>query len=302
MDIAAFVEAQLPPTPAHVLEIGCGAGDLACAVARLGYRIVAIDPKAPDGDIFESVSLEAFAGRGPFDAAVANRALHHIPDLAGALDKVARLLRPRGRLIVHEHAWERMDEPTARWFLERRETIDPAAPRSVESCLGDWNADHAGLHRSVELRAALDQRFKERLFAWDAVSLRRVGGHPDRAGRARSGRGGQDQGARLHLRRREMSVRLRRDVRSRGCGDRAARNAEPRSQSARSARCQSGLHDRVRGVTGWVAPAGDPGPESAAVDHLQQKPLRLAARDHVLVEAQLTLRRSTRRTSARARC
>jgi SAM-dependent methyltransferase len=165
MDFAAFVAAQLPPTPARVLEIGCGAGDLACAVARLGYRIVAIDPKAPAGDIFESVSLEEFAGPGPFDAVLANRALHHISDLTGALDKVARLLRPGGRLIVHEHAWERMDEPTARWYLEHRALIDPA-PRSVESCLADWAADHAGLHGYAELRAALDQRFKERLFAW----------------------------------------------------------------------------------------------------------------------------------------
>ena len=76
------------------------------AVARLGYAIVAIDPRAPDGDIFESVSLEEFAGRGPFDAVLAKRALHHIPDLAGAVDRVARLLRPAGRLIVHEHAEE----------------------------------------------------------------------------------------------------------------------------------------------------------------------------------------------------
>ena len=52
MDIALFVEAQLPPTPARVLEVGCGQGDLACAVARLGYGIVAIDPQAPDGEIF----------------------------------------------------------------------------------------------------------------------------------------------------------------------------------------------------------------------------------------------------------
>jgi SAM-dependent methyltransferase len=176
MDIAAFVEAHLPPTPAHVLEIGCGAGDLAWAVARLGYRIVAIDPKAPDGDIFESVSLEEFAGGGPFDAALANRALHHIPDLAAALDKVARLLRPGGRLIVHEHAWERMDEPTARWYLERRATIDPAAPRSVESCLADWTADHTGLHGHEQMRAALDQRFKERFFAWTPYLYTELGG------------------------------------------------------------------------------------------------------------------------------
>jgi SAM-dependent methyltransferase len=166
MDVPSFVEAHLPPTPARVLEIGCGAGELARAVARRGYGIVAIDPQAPDGDIFEPVSLEEFAGRGPFDAVLANRALHHIPDLAGAVDRIVRLLRPGGRLIVHEHAWERMDARTARWYLDHRARIDPAAPASVENCLADWTANHAGLHRYEELRAALDQRFKERFFAW----------------------------------------------------------------------------------------------------------------------------------------
>jgi SAM-dependent methyltransferase len=120
--------------------------------------------------------LEEFAGSGPFDAVVANRALHHIPDLVGALDKVARLLRPGGRLIVHEHAWERMDEPTARWYLEHRTTIDPAAPRSVESCLAEWTADHTGLHGHEEMRAALDQRFKERFFAWTPYLYAELGG------------------------------------------------------------------------------------------------------------------------------
>jgi SAM-dependent methyltransferase len=176
MDVAAFVEAHLPPTPARVLEVGCGSGDLARAVARLGYEMVAIDPRAPDGDIFEPVSLEEFTGSGPFDAVLANRALHHIPDLAGALDRVARLLRPGGRLIVHEHAWERMDERTARWYRERRAAIDPAAPASVESCLGDWSADHAGLHGYEEMRAALDQRFRECYFAWTPYLHSELGG------------------------------------------------------------------------------------------------------------------------------
>jgi SAM-dependent methyltransferase len=176
MDVAAFVEEQLPPTPAYVLEIGCGAGDLARGVARLGYRIVAIDPQAPDGEIFERVSLEDFTGSGPFDAVLADRALHHIPDLSGALDKVARLLRPGGRLIVHEHAWDRMDESTARWYLEHRGMVDPAAPRSVQSCLADWTADHTGLHGYYDMRAALDQRFKERFFAWTPYLYAELGG------------------------------------------------------------------------------------------------------------------------------
>jgi SAM-dependent methyltransferase len=178
MDVATFVEANLPPTPSRVLEIGCGEGDLARAVARLGYEIVAIDPQAPDGDIFEPVSLEEFAGRGFFDAVLANRALHHITNLAGALDRVARLLRPGGRLIVHEHAWDRMDERTAHWYLEQRAMIDPAAPPSVESCLARWNADHAGLHGYEEMRAELDKRFRERFFAWTPYLYAELGGAP----------------------------------------------------------------------------------------------------------------------------
>jgi SAM-dependent methyltransferase len=172
MDIAAFVATQLPRSHADVLEIGCGQGELARAVARLGYDIVAIDPQAPEGEIFERVSLEEFTGSGRFDAILANRVLHHIPDLAAALDRIARLLRPGGRLIVHEHAWERVDERTARWYLERR----PAASPSVESFLADWRSDHAGLHGSVELRAALGQRFKERYFAWTPYLHGELGG------------------------------------------------------------------------------------------------------------------------------
>ena len=89
---------------------------------------------------------------------------------------MARLLRPGGRLIVREHAWERMRRADRRWYLARRALIDPAAPRSVERCLADWTADHAGLHGYEEMRAALDQRFKERFFAWTPHLYAELGG------------------------------------------------------------------------------------------------------------------------------
>jgi len=171
----AFVEAHLPAVPARVLEVGCGRGDLARAVARLGYKVSAIDPQAPVGTIFHAVSLEEFADPGPFDAVVANLALHHIPDLSGALGKIERLLRPGGRLIVNEHAWDRLDEPTARWYLEQRAATDADAPRSVDQCLAEWAADHAGLHGSAAMRSELDQRFEERFFAWRPYLNRELG-------------------------------------------------------------------------------------------------------------------------------
>jgi SAM-dependent methyltransferase len=149
-----------------VLEVGCGDGRLARALDDLGYGVVAIDPAAPEGAIFQAISLEEFAEPARFDAIVASRALHHIPDLAGALSKLHRLLVPEGRLIVVEHACDRLDGRTARWYLEKRRATDSGAPSSLQACLAAWEEDHAGLHGYAAMRRELDRCFTERWFAW----------------------------------------------------------------------------------------------------------------------------------------
>ena len=167
MGLYGFVTEQLPSAPARVLEVGCGRGDLARAIAESGYEVLAIDPDAPAGDLFRATSLEEFADPEPFDAVVASLALHHVADLPRALDKIVSLLRPAGRLIVNEHAVDRLDEPTARWYLEKRAVIRPdARARSLEQCLHDWEEHHAGLHGYAAMRKELDRRFTERFFAW----------------------------------------------------------------------------------------------------------------------------------------
>lgn len=165
MDALQLVKAQLPPPPARVLEVGCGEGRLARSLDELGYRVTAIDPDAPEGAIFQAVALAKFDDLEHFDAIVASRTLHHIPDLAGALSKLRRLLVPGGRLVVVEHAWERLDEPTARWYLEKRRAVRTGAPSSLHACHETWKADHAGLHAYAALRRELDERFTERHFA-----------------------------------------------------------------------------------------------------------------------------------------
>jgi len=166
MDVLRFVTAQLPSAPSRVLEVGCGDGRLARALDELGYGVVAIDPAAPEGAIFHAVSLEEFADPARFDAIVASRSLHHIHDLAGGLSKLGRLLVPGGRLILVEHAFERLDEATAAWYHEKRQATGHHAARSPQACLAEWEADHADLHSSAAMRRELDLRFRERWFAW----------------------------------------------------------------------------------------------------------------------------------------
>jgi SAM-dependent methyltransferase len=166
MGLHGFVTEQLPSAPARVLEVGCGRGDLARAIAESGYEVVAIDPDAPAGHLFRAVTLEQFADPEPFDAVVASLALHHVADLPGALDQIVSLLRPAGRLIVNEHAVDRLDEPTARWYLAKCAEIGPDAPPALEQCLHEWEEDHAGLHGYAAMRKELDRRFTERFFAW----------------------------------------------------------------------------------------------------------------------------------------
>jgi SAM-dependent methyltransferase len=144
MDVAelkAFVLSQLAPPPGRVLEVGCGDGKLALGLAEAGYDLVAIDPEAPDGEIFRRTTIEAFAEPGPFDAVVASLSLHHVHDLGGVLDKLVRLLS--GPLILNEFAWDR---------------FEPMTP--------EWKEDHDDLHGYATMRPELDARFDERFFEW----------------------------------------------------------------------------------------------------------------------------------------
>jgi SAM-dependent methyltransferase len=150
VDFTEFVLSHLPPTPARILEIGCGDGELALALDARGYEVVAVDPEAPDGPIFRRTTIEELDEPGPFDAAIASFALHHVADLDIVLDKVVGPLAPSAVVIVDEYGWDLIDEPTA-----ARYGIDPR----------EWDDDHDDLHRFDELRRGLERRFVQRHFS-----------------------------------------------------------------------------------------------------------------------------------------
>ena len=182
--VEEFVLDQVGPPATQVLEVGCGKGELAHALARAGHSVTAIDPRAPEGPIFRRVGIEELTDPGPFDYVVASLSLHHIEDLGGALDKIADVLRMGGSLVVLEFAWDRIDDATAEWALERLPPTSLSEEHSwlgrrcqewvrggrgnrarAESYFAEWAAEE-GLHSSRQIRDALGRRFVERLFEW----------------------------------------------------------------------------------------------------------------------------------------
>jgi SAM-dependent methyltransferase len=147
VEVLEFVVRELPSPPARVLELGCGDGELAHALAAAGYTVLGIDPDAPEGPIFRRSAIEELDEPGPFDAVVASRSLHHVHDLAAGLDKVAALLRPGGVFVVDEFGWER---------------LDAASAERVGIPLDEWQDEHEELHTAEAMRRELDERFTRR--------------------------------------------------------------------------------------------------------------------------------------------
>jgi SAM-dependent methyltransferase len=164
MGFTAFVLSHLGPPPRRILEVGCGRGDLALALAGAGYDVVAVDPEAPDGAIFRRTTIEELDDPGPFDGIIASFSLHHVHDLDAVLDKLRALLAPDGVLILDEFGWDLLDEPTAKQY-----DLEPDA----------WTEEHEDLHRFEWLRGALDARFREQHFSQGPYFSRHLGADAD---------------------------------------------------------------------------------------------------------------------------
>ena len=171
-DLHDFALDQLPVAPARVLEVGCGDGRLARALAAAGHDVTAVDPRAPEGAIFRRFAFEKFSDPDGFEAVVASVSLHHIDDLAAALEKIAGLIRPGGIFILEEFACERLSGPTARWYYHQRQAVAAASPEpqplldTFELWHDTWVREHAHIHSCAAMRPQLDRFFVQRSFAW----------------------------------------------------------------------------------------------------------------------------------------
>jgi len=105
----AFFE-LVPPPRGRTLEVGCGEGRVTRDLARLGHRVVAVDPVAAlirlaretdaDNDYLRCDSAALPFADGAFDLAVFYNSLMDVDDMEASLQEAARVLRPSGTLCA----------------------------------------------------------------------------------------------------------------------------------------------------------------------------------------------------------
>jgi SAM-dependent methyltransferase len=112
-------EAIAEVRPQSYLEVGCGPGELAARVQEsLGAEVIAIDISPRMVELSRKRGVDAREGDvqrlpfddGEFDCAVAAWMLYHVPDVELALDELARVLRPGGRLVAVTNGLDHLGE------------------------------------------------------------------------------------------------------------------------------------------------------------------------------------------------
>ena len=182
------MRSQLPPPPARVLEVGCGSGELALSLLAGGWQVVAVDPRAPEGEPFVRGAVEDLDASDyePFDAAVAVLSLHHAGDVGAMLDVVSSLLlKPGGILVVDEFRKEHLeDRATAAFYYHQRLSLLHAgreghgggglapAGDSFESWFSRVAEHRAGVHEEGDVLAALEERFTTRSLSYGPFLFR----------------------------------------------------------------------------------------------------------------------------------
>jgi arsenite methyltransferase len=153
----------------HVLDVGCGPGfyvkelldevgvDGSVTGVDVSRAMLAVAAKRVDGHdnvaFYEAEATTLPGPDGEFDAAISVQVLEYVPDIAGALAQIHRVLRPGGRIVIWDVDWTTVSWHTADHARMRRmldawdhHLVHPSLPRTLtprlhEAGFADVRAD-----------------------------------------------------------------------------------------------------------------------------------------------------------------
>jgi SAM-dependent methyltransferase len=168
-DLAALVEAAALTGSERVLDLGCGAGHTALALAPHAASVVAVDLTPEMLTVASGLAAERGITNiefrradvaalpfddGSFDLITSRYSAHHYADPARALSEAARVLRPRGRLLLVDTIAP--EDPALDTFMNAAELLRDGS--HVRNCrLSEWRRllTEAGFSTSVLFEMSL---------------------------------------------------------------------------------------------------------------------------------------------------
>src|SRR3954470_13474908 len=127
-----FIRLHLPSQARSILEVGCGAGEVASSLANDGLEVIALDSSEDCVSRARARGVDARAVPWPaaldqrFDAILFTRSLHHIAPLQEAVDAAIHALQPVGTIIVEDFRSELESARTTAWFVGLMRVLDAA--------------------------------------------------------------------------------------------------------------------------------------------------------------------------------
>jgi SAM-dependent methyltransferase len=132
-----------------VIDFGAGTGTFALAVRPRVRRVIAVDASPAMVALMRARGIEAVEGgflsyqngEGQVDLVHIRNALHHLPDFwkAVALDRVARMLKPGGTLLLEDIVYSFAPSEAA-------SVIEPWLAGATEDPGQGWTADELAEH------------------------------------------------------------------------------------------------------------------------------------------------------------
>ena len=180
--MTALCKAVAPHPGERILDLAAGTGASSAALAKGGAEVVACDlsegmievgrERHPEIEFVHGNAMDLDFEDGSFDAVTISWGLRNIPDPQLALREMARVVRPRGRLVVLEFS-----TPPSRVFRGMynvyQSTVMPAIARLVTTNDGAYD------YLVESIRAWPDQEELGRMIAangWSEVEYRNLTG------------------------------------------------------------------------------------------------------------------------------